>query len=143
MAVVNTLSNHFKYMLATGEIDFSSDSFKIILMDSAFAFDKDAHATLSDVTANQLSTGNGYTQDSKELSGVSISEDDTNDRAGITWNSVVWTASGGTIGPSGSAIIYDDSTSDDTVVGCIDYGEDVSATTGNDFEIDAPGINLA
>ena len=142
MAVVNTLSNHFRYMLATKEIDFSSDSFKIILMDSAFSFDPDAHATLDDVTANQLSTGNGYTQNSKELAGVSVSEDDANDRAAVSWNSVVWTADGGSIGPSGAAIIYDDDTSDDTVVGCIDYGEDITATTGNDFEISSPGVNL-
>lgn len=142
MAVVNTLSNHFRYMLATKKIDFASDSFKIILMDAAFAFDPDTHATLADVAGNQIATGNGYTQNSKELAGVSVSEDDTNDRAAVSWNSAVWTADGGSIGPSGAAIIYDDDTADDTVVGCIDYGEDITATAGNDFEIASPGVNL-
>jgi hypothetical protein len=142
MAVVNTLSNHFKYQLAVGNIDFSSDSFKIILMNTTFAFDKDADATLADVTSDQLATGNGYTQDSKALAGVSVSEDDTNDRAAITWNNVVWTASGGSIGASGAAIIYDDDTTDDTIVGCIDFGEDITATTGADFEIANIAVNL-
>jgi len=142
MAVVNTLSNHFKYMLATGEIDFSSDSFKIILMNTTYAFDKDADATLSDVTSDQLATGHGYTQDSKALAGVSVSEDDTNDRASITWNNVVWTASGGAIGASGAAIIYDDDTPDDTIVGCIDFGEDITASDGADFEIANIALNL-
>lgn len=143
MAVVNTLSNHFKYQLAVGNIDFSSDSFKIILMNTSFAFDKDADATLADVTSDQLATGNGYTQDAKALAGVSVSEDDTNDRASISWNTVVWTASGGSIGASGAAIIYDDDTADDTIVGCIDFGEDITAASGNDFEIASPGVTLS
>jgi len=142
MAVVNTFSNHFFYMLGTGEIDFSSDDFKIILMNTTFTFDPDAHADLGDVTSDQLSTGYGYTQDSKALAGVSVSEDDTNDRLSVSWNTVVWTASGGSIGAAGAAIIYDDSTSDDTIVGCIDFGEDITATDGNDFEVGSPGVNI-
>ena len=142
MAVTKTLSNHFLYQLAVGNIDFSSDSIKIILMNTTFAFDKDADATLADVTSDQLATGNGYTQDSKTLSGVSVSEDDTNDRGRISWSDPVWTASGGAIGPSGAAIIYDDDTADDTVIGCIDFGEDLTASAGEDFTLTSIAINL-
>jgi hypothetical protein len=143
MAVVNTLSNHFKYQKNVGNVDFSSDSFKIILMNTTFAFDKDADATLADVTADQLSTGNGYTQDSKALAGVSVSEDDTNDRCSVTWNNVTWTASGGAIGPTGAAIIYDDDTADDTIVGCIDFGTDLTASAGEDLQLTGLGYNEA
>jgi len=52
MAVTCTLSNHFKFQLASGNIDFDADTFKIILLDSSFTFNKDTHATLADVTAN-------------------------------------------------------------------------------------------
>lgn len=136
MAVVTTVSNHMAYQLASGNIDFDSDTFLIILMNTSFAFDKDAHATLSDVTASQLATGNGYTQDSKTLAGVAVSEDDTNDKAAITWNDVTWTASGGAIGPSGAACVIDDTTTDDTVVMCIDFGTDITAADGTNFTIE-------
>ena len=139
MAVTTTLSNHFRYMLATKKIDFTAsggDAFKIILMNTTFAFDKDADATLSDVTADQLGTDYGYTQDTKDCTVASITEDDTNDVARVVFSDVTWTASGGgAIGASGAAIIYDDTTSDDTVVCCIDFGADGTAQDGFNFQI--------
>ena len=35
-------SNHFKYMLVKGDIDFDTDTVKCALMASGFTFDKDA-----------------------------------------------------------------------------------------------------
>ena len=135
MAVVATLSNHFKYLVHTKAIDFENDVFKIILMNTTFAFDKDTHALLADVTADQLSTGNGYTQDDETLANVVVTEDDANDRFSAAWDSVTWTAATGSIGPSGAAIIFDDTATDNPVVGCIDFGVDVTALDGTDFEI--------
>ena len=130
MAIVSTLSNHFLYQRDIGNINLASDSLKFILMDDSFVFDKDAHATLADVTSHQLATEYGYTQNSIELSGGAVSEDDVNDRSGYSADNVTVTASGGDIGPTGAAIIYDDTTSDDTVVGCIDYGFDQTIVDG-------------
>lgn len=135
MAIVCTLSNHFKYLKNTGAIDFSSDTFKIILMNTTFTFDPDTHALLADVTADQIATGYGYTQDDKALANISIDEDDANDRFSAEWDNVVWAASGDTIGPSGAACIYDDTAADNPIVGCIDFGADISATDGTNFEI--------
>lgn len=143
MAIVTTVPNHFKYLLATKAVDLANDTFKVILMDSAFAFDKDTHALLADVTANQLATGYGYTQDSKTLSGVTVSENDTSDKATSVWSDVTWTASGGAIGPTGAAVIYDDTITGDPVVMCIDFGADYTATDGFSFQIQAPTINIA
>lgn len=130
MAIVSTLSNHYKYQKDIGNIDHSSDSHIIILMNTAFAFNADSHATLADVTSNQLSTGYGYTQNNKVLSNPVVTEDDTNDRSSVVFDDPVWTASGGSIGPFGAAIIYDDTTSDDTIIGCIDFGEDLTINDG-------------
>ena len=47
----------------------------MILMKPTFVFDKDAHATLVNVAANQIATGNGYTQNSITLANASGSED--------------------------------------------------------------------
>ncbi|RLI66157.1 MAG: hypothetical protein DRO88_02505 [Promethearchaeia archaeon] len=141
MAITATLSNHFKYMQATKKIDFEADTFKIILLDSTFAFDPDAHATLANVTAHQLATGNGYTQNDKALAGVTVLEDDSNDRVSVTWTNATWTASGGSIGPTGAAIIYDDSTTDDTVVGCIDFGTDYTIADGSSLQFQNLAFN--
>jgi hypothetical protein len=136
MAVVITVSNHWKYQQGKKLIDLSTDTFKIILMNTTFTFDKDAHATLADVTADQLATNYGYTQNDKTLASGAWAEDDVNDKGAYTCDDPVWTASGGSIGPSGSAIVYDDSTADDTVVGCIDFGTDYTIPDGTNFTIE-------
>lgn len=135
MAVALTVSNHYKYQLAKKLIDLSTDTLKIILMNTTFAFDKDTHATLADVTADQLATGFGYTQNDKTLAGGALVEDDANDKGTYTCDDPVWTASGGSIGPTGAAIIYDDTTGDDTVIGCIDFGTDYTVPDGTNFSI--------
>jgi len=135
MAIVCTASNHFKYQLAKKLLDLSADIIKIILMNNTFAFDKDAHAVLSDVTANQLATQYGYTQDNKELANKVVTEDDTNDKCSLTCDDVTWTAASGSIGATGAAILYDDTTADDTVIGCIDFGTDFTIPDGCSFQL--------
>lgn len=146
MAITVTLSNHWKYQLGKKLVDISGDDFIIILMDDSFAFDKDAHATLADVIASpshELATNYGYTQQNKELSGGTWAENDTDDKGIRTFDDVSWTASGGSIGPTGSAVIYDDTTADKTVVGCIDYGTDYTIPDGASLQITAPAISIA
>jgi len=141
MAIVATLSNHFKFQLVSKQIDFANDTFKIILMNTSFAFDPDTHATLADVTSNQLASGNGYTQNDRSLAGVTVIEDDANDRARVQWTNVTWTATGGSIGPTGAAIIYDDTTTDDTVVGAIDFGTDYTIADGSSLQFQNLAFN--
>lgn len=129
-------SNHFKYQLAIKLIDFATDSFKVCLMESGFTFDLDVDATWADISAEELATGNGYTQDTKTLTGVAVTENDTNDRVDVTWTNPSWTASGGSIGPTPGAIVYDDTTADNTVVGYLDFTTERTATDGGTFEID-------
>ncbi len=143
MTITATVSNHAKFMMATKKIDLENDSLKAILMNTAFAFDKDAHATLADITASQLSTGNGYTQNDKALANVAVAEDDANDRAQLTCDDPSWTASGGVIGPFGALIIYDDTTTDDTVLGCLDFGTDISVADGTSFAVRDIVFNLS
>lgn len=128
-------SNHWKYQLAVKKIDATLDVFKIILMNNTFVFNKDTHATYADVSASELPTGNGYTQNAKTLTGVVVTEDDTNDRCNIAWANAQWTASGGNIGPSKGSIIIDDTTVDKTVVGFHDFGESKTAVDGGNFNI--------
>ena len=145
MAVVITVSNHWKYQLGKKAVDVSADTFKVILMDDTFAFDKDAHATLDDVIASpskELATGFGYTRQNKELAGGSWAEDDVNDKGVREFDNVTWTASGGAIGPTGAAVVYDDTSADKTVVGCIDFGTDFTIPDGSSFQIQSIAIEV-
>ncbi len=116
------LTPHFFYMVADKKIDLSADTFKAILMDDQFFFLPEDHATKADVNANQIATGNGYTQDDKTLSGGTLTEDDTNFRAYRTFSSFSWQASGGNLPTVGTLLVYDDTTSDDTIVYGLDFG---------------------
>jgi hypothetical protein len=144
MAVVSTVSNHFKYQVMAGEIDFSSDEFRTILMQDSFAFDEDTHATYLAVSGEEIPTGGGYTARGIELLSGELTENDTNDKGKMVWGSnPTWTAAGGSIGPAGAAVIFDETSSDDTVVGCIDFGEDHTATEGLTIQIRSGEVTLA
>ena len=131
------VSNHYLAELHRGSIKFQSDSFKICLMASGFSFNRDSHAAWADVSASELAAGNGYTRNTKTLGTADLTsiEDDTNDRSQIAWPDVQWTAAGGSIGPTPGAIIFDDTTADDTIVGYIDFGTNQTATDGGTFTI--------
>lgn len=144
--MASTVANKIKYLLATKAIDFANDSFKIILMQSGFTFNKDTHHGYADVSASELPTANGYTQNSKTLSGVAVTEDDTDDRTEVTWSNVTWTASGGSIGPTPGAIIFDDTVTTptaDPIVGYIDFGGDQTQADGGTATISNVEVRIA
>ncbi len=124
------VSNNFRILLAGGVPDFNLDTFKIILMSDTFVFNPDSHDIYTDVSASELATANGYTAGGVILSGVAVVQDDVNDRASITWANVSWTASGGDIGPTSGAIIYDSTVVDSPLVGYIDFGGSFTESDG-------------
>lgn len=129
------VSNHFKYKKDMGLVNMDTDTFKLILLDDSFTFNPDTHATLADVTSDQLATNYGYTQNSISLANSAVSEDDSYN-AGITvWDDVTISASGGDIGPFKSIIIYDDTTSDDTVYCCVTLPSTVTIGNGTSYII--------
>ena len=131
--MASDISNKILFLLLNKNIDFANDLFKIMLMQSGFIFNRDTHHSWDEVHASELPTGFGYTQNDKELTGVSITEDDTNDRATVTWNNVSWTASGGDIGPTPGAIIYDYTVTTptmDPIIGYIDFEGDQTLSNG-------------
>lgn len=143
--MASTLANKARFELANGRIDFASDTFKMILMDTGFTFDPDTHHGYSDVSASELSNGNGYTTGGATMSGVAVTENDSTDLCEITWNNVTWTASGGSIGPSPGAIIYDDTASSpqaDTIIGYIDFGGDQTQADGGTATVANPKVTV-
>lgn len=136
-------SNRIKYLLATKAISFLTDTFKIILMDTGFTFDKDAHHLYADVSGSELANGNGYTTGGNTLAGVAVTEDDTDDRTEVTWNNSSWTAAGGSIGPTPGAIIYDDTVAGDPIVGYIDFGGEQTQADGGTCTISNIEVRIA
>jgi len=140
MTVIATLSNHYKAEKAKGNIDFNSDTFKGALMVSAFSFDKDTHATWPDASGEEISATGNYAQETVSVSGE-VQEDDANDRARIDFDDVSYTASGDSFDACGAFVIYDDTTADDTIVGCIDFGTDYTVTAGNSLLLQSLALN--
>ncbi|MCK4525979.1 hypothetical protein KAW18_01305 [candidate division WOR-3 bacterium] len=102
-------------------------------MATGFTFNKDTHHGYADVSASELANGNGYSTGGNTLAGVAVTEDDTDDWTEVTWDNTSWTASGGAIGPSPGAIIYDDTPTSpqaDPIIGYIDFGGDQTQADG-------------
>ena len=114
-----------------GNIDFDTDSFKIILVTSTYSADKDAHTKRSDVT-NEV-TGTGYTTGGVSTA-VTVTKDTTNDRVDIDFADVSWASA--TITAAG-AVIYKTtgSASADNLVAYMDFGSDITSTNGT-FTVD-------
>lgn len=141
-------SNKLKFLLANKVINFAagSDVFKIILMQSGFSFDIDAHHSYADVSGQELLDGNGYSRNSKVLGGVSVYEDDTDNRCEITWNPVTWVATGGDIGPTPGAIIFDSTVEAPTanpIIGYIDFGGNQTQSNGGTATISNIEVRIA
>ncbi len=143
--MASTVANKIKYALATKQIDFANDTFTIILMQSGFTFNKDTHHGYADVSASELGTGYGYTAGGQSLAGVAVTENDDTDKTEITWNNSSWTASGGSIGPTPGAIIFDNTPTTpqaDPILGYIDFGEDQTEPSGGVFTVANPAFTL-
>ena len=128
--MANQAANRAKYLLAQGDIDFTTHVFKIILMDDSFVFNRDTHHQYSDVIAHELGAGFGYTAGGYTLLGIAVTENDVDNRTDITWNNPTWAAVGGNIGPSSGAIIYDDTDANDSIIGYIDFLADYTQVDG-------------
>lgn len=126
--MANALYNSFKFDNANGNIDLNTDTFKIMLVTSAYTPDIDTHAKRSDVT-NEVS-GPGYSAGGATLTSVTSTQDNTNDRlvwdaADATWSSSTLTARGAVIYKSRGGA----STADELVC-YLDFGADITSTAG-------------
>ena len=128
-------SNAFKAAVANGDVDFVGHSIKGALMATAFVFNKDTHDDWADVSASELAAGSGYTAGGIILAGGAVAEDDANDRANITFNDLVWTASGGSIGPASGVIFYDDTHATKVIIGWDPFASDLTATDTNTLTV--------
>ena len=103
----------------------------------------DESGTSATITSNdELPSGNGYTQDDMALGAATITEDDNYDCLNVSFPTVTWTASGGDIGATPGAIIYDDTTTDKIIIGYLDFGGAQTAVDGTTFNIASITIRI-
>ena len=124
--MASVLYNSFKMALMRGQIDFDNDSFKAMLVTSAYAPVVDTDDFRNDVTNEVI--GTGYVAGGDDI-GCTLTLDTINDKAVVTFDDVEWPTS--TITARG-AVIYQNvgSSATDRLVGYIDFGADKSSVGG-------------
>lgn len=132
--MADIIYNSFLEYMADGTIDLDNDVFKGILLDNGHT-PSAAHTQYSDVSGDELATGNGYTAGGVTLSctwvrsGTSVTFDCTNPQ----WTSATLTAA--------YFVIYDDTASGDPLVGLWDFGGNYSVTAGTyEVQVHASGL---
>lgn len=135
--------------IAKKELDLvalgAASDLKIILLNSAYVFDIDAHNNYSDVIANELGTGNGYTAGGQALTNVVQGSPDAGlNKVTVTTDPTTWNASGGDIGPASGVAVYDDSTANPaTSILLAFFPFDVDKTAGDGAPFTVPGLEFS
>ena len=111
--------------LARGAIDMDTDTFKVMLVTSAYTENKDTHTKRSDVT-NEV-TGSGYTAGGVTCT-VTVTKDTANDRLDITLGAVSWPSSTITARKAAYYKSRGGASSADELVAVNDFGSDVIST---------------
>jgi hypothetical protein len=122
--------NSFVEALAEKVHNLGSDTLKVALTNTAPVA---TNTQLSNIT--QITGANGYTTGGNTASVTSSSQ------TGGTYKLVLgdpatWTASGGTIGPLRYAVLYNDTATNDELIGWWDYGSSVTLQIGETFTVD-------
>jgi hypothetical protein len=91
---------------------------------------------------DELAAGNGYSQDTKTVT-ITLSLNLTDDRAEGAFASFSWVASGGSIGPTPGVLFYDSTDADNTILGFLSFGTEVTAEAGSAISVSNAQLRLA
>lgn len=116
--------------------NLGSDTLKIMLTNSAPSA---ANTVKTDIT--EISAGNGYTAGGHSTSASSSSQ--TSGVYKLILSDVVITASGGSIGPFRYIVLYNDTSTSDSLIGYADYGSSITVQSGETFTVDFDATNGA
>lgn len=121
--------------LVDGVHDFDAHTFKVALTNSAPV---NTNTVLANIT--QISNGNGYTTGG---TATSMSTSTSSGTAKVTGTDVVFTASGGSVGPFRYAVLYNDTPSSpaDPLMAWWDYGSSVTLADTETFTVDFDATN--
>lgn len=119
----------FSEQLIRGVHDFDAHTFKVALTNAAPLA---TNTILADIT--QITAANGYAAGGTATT-VTVSE--TTGTTTVNGTQVVFSASGGAIGPFRYAVLYNDTATSpaDALVGWWDYGSSISLQDGETFTV--------
>lgn len=126
--------NSFVEAVAEQAHNLGSDTLKVMLTNTAPAA---ANTVKADIT--EISAGNGYT-----AGGSQATQSSSAQSAGVyklVCADVVFTASGGSIGPFRYAVLYNDTATNDELIGYWDYGSAITLSSGGTFTVDFSASN--
>lgn len=129
MATFNKFQD-FSEQLVNGAQNFTTDTYKVALSNSAPVATNTALANIT-----QISAGNGYTSGGTATT-ISVSE--TTGTTTVSGTQVVFTASGGSIGPFRYVVLYNDTTTtpvNKPLVGWWDYGSSITLADTETFTV--------
>ena len=135
MATFNKF-NQFVQDLSQKKHDLLNDSFKVMLTNTAPVATNAIKTDITDITA-----GNGYTAGGSASPVTSAVQTTGTFKWIIT--DVVFTASGGTVGPFRYAVLYNDTqtTPAKPLIGWTDYGSAVTLNSAETFTVDFDNTN--
>jgi hypothetical protein len=128
MATYNKF-NDFTEQQIIGTHDWDANTFKIMLVNSP------APTQSNTIKANltEISAGNGYTAGGTATT-ITVSESPAG-TAVVQGTQVVFTASGGSIGPFRYAVLYNDTAASKNLVAWWDNGSAVTLSAGDTFTV--------
>ena len=125
MATFNKF-NSFVEALAHGEHDLASDQLSVALTNSLPSASDEDLGDISQISYTNLSSRNVTTSDSSQTSGTYK----------LTLADLTLTSSGGTTGPFQYVVLYNDTSSNDLLIGFYNYGSELTLGDGEGFTID-------
>lgn len=127
--------NQFTKDLIDGVHDFDAHTFKVMLTNTAPTSSNTVKANLT-----EISSGNGYTAGG---TATTISTSTSSGTAKVTGTDVVFTASGGSIGPARYAVLYNDTPTSpaDPLIGWWDYGSSITLADTETLTVDFDNTN--
>lgn len=133
MATFNKF-NSFVEALSEKTHNLGADTLKIALTNTAPAA---ANTQLTDIT--QIAAGNGYTTGGEAVTITSSAQ--TSGTYKLIGNDVTFTASGGAMATFQYAVLYNDTATNDELIGYWDYGSAVNLASGESFTLDFDPTN--
>lgn len=111
-----------------GWLNANTDTVKIMLSNTAPSLTNSLKSQITEISA-----GNGYTAGGADVqNAASVSSGQIT----VTGTDITWTASGGSIGPFRYAIAYNDTATNDPLIGYWDYGSSITINDTESFVFD-------
>lgn len=126
--------NSFVEAVAEKVHNLGSDTLKVMLTNTAPSASNTVKADITEISA-----GNGYTAGGTAASITSSAQ--TSGTYKLVLADVVFTASGGAIGPFRYAVLYNDTATNKELIGYFDYGSSISINATETLTVDFDGTN--